>query len=193
MTYTLAIVDEGLLDLTSFKTPDPWKAMNEREALGVKTWDLYDDVIGAYCGRFSPMFSIGGDETLAMNSRKDNRFNPIVRFAGPFTLTSGTASHRFRLPMYVGSVRVMVVAAREASYGNAEKTVPVKSPLMVLPTLPRKISDGEKVTMPVNVFALEDGLKEATVRIKTEGPGHADRSDRKYVSNSREQSVKFCS
>lgn len=170
MTYTLAIVDEGLLDLTSFKTPDPWKAMNEREALGVKTWDLYDDVIGAYCGRFSPMFSIGGDETLAMNSRKDNRFNPIVRFAGPFTLTSGTASHRFRLPMYVGSVRVMVVAAREASYGNAEKTVPVKSPLMVLPTLPRKISDGEKVTMPVNVFALEDGLKEATVRIKAEGP-----------------------
>ena len=58
MTYTLAIVDEGLLDLTSFKTPDPWNAMYAREALGVSTWDLYDDVIGAYCGRFSPMFSI---------------------------------------------------------------------------------------------------------------------------------------
>ena len=40
MSYTLAIVDEGLLDITSFKTPDPWSAMNAREALGVRTWDL---------------------------------------------------------------------------------------------------------------------------------------------------------
>lgn len=170
MTYTLAIVDEGLLDLTAFRTPDPWNAMNEREAIGVRTWDLYDDVIGAYSGRFSPMFSIGGDETLALSGRKDNRFNPVVKFIGPFTLTTGTASHKFTMPMYVGSVRVMVVAAKDASYGNAEKTVPVRSPLMVLPTLPRKLSEGEKVTMPVNVFALEDGIKDVKVSIRTEGP-----------------------
>ena len=48
MTYTLAVVDEGLLDLTAFRTPNPWSAMNERQALGVRTWDMYDDVIGAY-------------------------------------------------------------------------------------------------------------------------------------------------
>ena len=41
MAYTLAIVDEGLLDLTRFRTPDPWQAFNAREALGVNTWDLY--------------------------------------------------------------------------------------------------------------------------------------------------------
>ena len=47
MTYTLAIVDEGLLDLTAFKTPNPWDQMYKSEALGVKTWDLYDQVVGA--------------------------------------------------------------------------------------------------------------------------------------------------
>jgi uncharacterized protein YfaS (alpha-2-macroglobulin family) len=47
MTYTLAIVDEGLLDLTRFKTPDAWSRFYAREALGVKTWDLYDQVMGA--------------------------------------------------------------------------------------------------------------------------------------------------
>lgn len=170
MTYTLAIVDEGLLDLTGFKTPDPWKAMHEREALGVRTWDLYDDVIGAYSGRFSPMFSIGGDENLIIGSKKDNRFNPVVKFIGPYTLTSGTASHKLKLPMYVGSVRVMVIAAKDATYGCEEKTVPVKSPLMVLPTLPRTISEGEKVTMPVNVFALENDVRDAKVSIKVDGP-----------------------
>src|ERR1700749_4785001 len=50
MTYTVAIVDEGLLDLTNFKTPNPHEAFYAREALGVKTWDLFDYVIGAYGG-----------------------------------------------------------------------------------------------------------------------------------------------
>ena len=170
MTYTLAIVDEGLLDLTGFKTPDPWKAMYEREALGVKTWDLYDYVIGAYSGRFSPLFSIGGDEEVIVGAKKDNRFNPIVKFMGPFTLANGSATHKVQLPMYVGSVRVMLVAAHGAMYGNAEKTVPVRSPLMVLSTLPRVIGTGEKVTLPVNVFALENNVKAADVSVKVEGP-----------------------
>lgn len=39
MTYTLAIVDDGLLDLTNFKTPDPWNEFYSREALGIRTWD----------------------------------------------------------------------------------------------------------------------------------------------------------
>src|SRR5690606_34632295 len=48
MTYTLAIVDEGLLDLTSFKTPQPWPHFYAKEALGVKSWDMYDEVLGAF-------------------------------------------------------------------------------------------------------------------------------------------------
>ncbi len=170
MTYTLAIVDEGLLDLTGFKTPDPWSTMYAREALGVSTWDLYDYVIGAYRGRFSPMFSIGGDESLKAGAKKDNRFNAVVKFIGPFTLQKGSATHKIKLPMYVGSVRVMLVAGQDGAYGNAEKTVPVRSKLMVLPTLPRVIGTGEKVSLPVNVFALEDDVRQAEVSVKVEGP-----------------------
>ena len=170
MTYTLAIVDEGLLDLTAFKTPAPWEAMYRTEALGVKTWDLFDQVVGAYSGRFAPMLSVGGDQDNLVSARKDNRFNPVVRFLGPFTLDKGTATHRLQLPMYVGSVRVMVVAGHGRAYGNAEKTVSVQAPLMVLSSLPRTVCTGESVTLPVNVFALEDGIKSAQVSVRTEGP-----------------------
>ena len=45
MTYTLAIVDDGLLDLTNFKTPDPWNDFYSREALGIRTWDMYDNCL----------------------------------------------------------------------------------------------------------------------------------------------------
>ena len=169
MSYTLAIVDEGLLDLTAFRTPDPWTAMNEREALGVKTWDIYDNVAGAGAGEFSAMLSIGGDRTIDRNARQDNRFNPIVRYLGPYTFTGKENVHRVRLPMYAGSVRVMLVAGNGGAYGNAEKTVPVRSPLMVLPTLPPAVGPGEKVTLPVNVFAMEDGVDEVSVSVIVKG------------------------
>ena len=169
MTYTLAVVDEGLLDLTAFKTPSPWDAMYRTEALGVKTWDLYDQVVGAYAGRFSPMLSVGGDQENIRAARKDNRFNPVVKFMGPFTLDKGTAKHDITLPMYVGSLRVMVVAGHDGAYGNADKTVTVKSPLMVLMSLPSQICTGDKVTLPVNVFALDDSIKDAKVTVQAEG------------------------
>lgn len=62
MTYTLAIVDEGLLDLTSFKTPNAWSDFYARQALGVRTWDMFDLVVGAQTGKIGPLLSIGGDE-----------------------------------------------------------------------------------------------------------------------------------
>jgi hypothetical protein len=174
MTYTVAVVDEGLLDLTNFKTPSPWETMYQTEALGVKTWDLYDQVVGAWTGRFSPMLSIGGDQENIVSARKDNRFNPVVKFLGPFTIQKGFKRHYIQLPMYVGSLRVMVVAGHDGAYGNAQKTVTVKSPLMVLTSLPRQIANGEKVVLPVNVFALDGGVKEAKVTVKVDGPLQVD-------------------
>lgn len=170
MSYTLAIVDEGLLDITAFKTPEPWRAMNQREALGVKTWDMYDDVIGAYAGKFTSILSIGGDEALRKAVGKEKRFNPVVKVLGPFTLNGGTKTHKITLPMYVGSVRVMVVASHDGCYGSEDKTVTVRSPLMLLTTLPRTLTCGDSVKVPVNVFSTEDGAQNVAVGIKVEGP-----------------------
>ena len=170
MTYTLAIVDEGLLDLTAFKTPDPWAQMYRDEALGVKTWDLYDQVVGAFGGRFAPLAAVGGDQDNLVSARKDNRFNPVVLCLPPKTLAKGTDILKLKLPMYVGSVRVMLVAGHDGAFGNAEKTVPVKNPLMVVTTLPRVLGTGEQISVPVNVFATEEGVKEATVTIQADGP-----------------------
>ena len=170
MTYTLAIVDEGLLDLTAFKTPNPWKELYKNEALGVKTWDLFSQVVGAFSGRFSPLAAIGGDEDNVVSARKDNRFNPVVLFQQPRTAGKGGDVLKLKLPTYVGSVRVMVVAGHEGAYGSSDKTVAVKNPLMLVTTLPRVLGTGEETAVPVNVFAMEDGVKEATVTVKVDGP-----------------------
>ena len=170
MTYSIAIVDEGLLDLTRFKTPNPWSTFYAREALGVKTWDVYDDVIGAYGGSINQIFSIGGDaEAGGSKSKKANRFKPMVVFEGPFTLKKGeTREHRIKIPKYIGSVRTMVVASDsdKAAYGSTDKTTPVRKPLMVLTSIPRKITPGEKVKVPVTVFAMEKKVRNVSVSLK---------------------------
>ncbi|MDD4727426.1 MAG: alpha-2-macroglobulin family protein, partial [Dysgonamonadaceae bacterium] len=170
MTYTLAIVDEGLLDLTGFKTPNAWDYFYSREALGVRTWDLFDRVLGANSGMFGPLLSIGGDEALKASSDKVNRFKPIVQFIGPFTLKKGeTKTHKLKLPPYVGSVRVMIVATGNGAYGSAEKTVAVNNPLMTLSTLPRVMGPNEEVWLPVNVFAMDNSVRNVQVSVETNG------------------------
>ena len=170
MTYTIAMVEEGLLDLTRFKTPNAWNEFYKREALGVKTWDVFDDVIGAYSGSIDQVFAIGGDGSAAGGkNKKANRFKPVVTYLGPFKLEAGKQkTHTIKLPNYIGAVRTMVVAGNNnnEAYGSVDKSVEVKKPLMVLATLPRKLSPGEKVTLPVTVFAMENKVKNVNISLK---------------------------
>ena len=185
MTYTLAIVDDGLLDLTNFKTPDPWNDFYSREALGIRTWDMYDNVLGASSGSYSSLFSTGGDATLKPADAKANRFKPVVKFIGPFYLGKGKSqTHTLKLPMYVGSVRAMVVAGQDGAYGNAEKTAFVRTPLMMLSTLPRVLSIQEEITVPVNIFAMENQVKNVTVSLQASGGGV-------QIVGTNQQSLKF--
>lgn len=168
MTYTLAVVDDGLLDLTRFKTPQPWDNFYTKEALGVKTWDLFDDVIGAFAGKFDRLLSIGGDgEAISGKALKANRFKPMVIHLGPFNLEPGKArNHKVSIPSYIGSARVMVVAENAGAYGNTEKTVQVKKPLMVLATLPRVLGPDEIISLPVDVFAMENHVKNVAITVE---------------------------
>ncbi|MDR1860269.1 MAG: hypothetical protein LBR06_05045 [Bacteroidales bacterium] len=171
MTYTIAVVDEGLLSLTRFKTPDPWATFYAREALGVRTWDYYDNIVGAYGAALERAFAVGGDENLLnRNGQKQNRFDPVVSFIGPLTLSAGKSqTHKLKMPNYVGAVRVMAVAGHDGAYGCAEKEAKVTKPLMVLATLPRILSPDEDVKLPVNVFAMKPEVKEAEITVVGDG------------------------
>lgn len=171
MTYTLAVVDEGLLDLTRFSTPDIHKAFYARQALGVKTFDIYDLVMGAFSTQVDNIYAIGGGDAAAgAKNRKADRFKPVVTYLGPFKLAPGqSATHTLTMPNYIGSVKTMVVAGdnQNQAYGKTEVVTPVRTPLMVLASVPRKLSPGEKLTLPVTVFAMDPKVKQAQVSIET--------------------------
>ena len=173
MSYVVALVDEGLLSLTRFKTPDPWNSFYATEALGVRTWDLYDLVIGAYGARMEQLFTIGGDgegDTPVTPNTQAERFKPVSLFLGPFTVKAkATGKHTVRIPQYIGNLRAMVVATDGSAMGAAEKSVMVTKPVMVKATLPRVLGTEEEVVLPVTVFTNKDGVGSVTVEVKAEG------------------------
>jgi uncharacterized protein YfaS (alpha-2-macroglobulin family) len=199
--FTIAIVDEGLLDITRFWTPDPWRHFFKKQRLAVKTFDLFSYVIGAHKGDIFRLFSIGGDidaddsyRSSQLSAGKVQRFKPVSMFRGPvFTDENGYANISFKMPNYIGSVRVMVVSAKGNCYGKAEKAVPVKTDLMVFPTLPRVLSPGDRVVVPVSVFAQRQDIKEVEVSIHGEGPVDIVGESRRVLKFEKpgEQEVKF--
>ena len=169
MSYTLAVVDEGLLGLTGFKTPNLHSQFYRKEALGVATWDLFDLVAGAYGGDLERLLALGGDESgeAKQNMENKKRFPPVVRFMGPFKLKAKSVNkHDIALPQYVGAVRVMVVAGERGAYGSADKTVPVRQPLSLLATLPRVLGPGEELAVPVSLFVMDATIKDVTLKIE---------------------------
>jgi len=170
MNYTLAIVDEGLLGLTAFKTPYLHRYFYTKEALGVKTWDLFDEVIGAYGGKLERMLALGGGEEAEIDNEdsKKRRFPPVVKYMGPFHLKAGeTAEHEVTLPPYLGAVRVMLVAGENGAYGSSQKSVFVRQALMLQASMPRVIGSGEEVAVPVAVFVMDDKVKNVKVTVDT--------------------------
>lgn len=189
MTYTLAMVDEGLLGLTNFRAPDAHSYFYKREALGVRTWDVFDQVVGGYGASLERVLAIGGSDAAleAERKRRERRFPPIVKFLGAFELKAGEVrNHDITLPPYMGAVRIMVVSGDTASnttsnttsntasahgqvsaYGSVEKTITVTQPVTLFATLPRVLGPGESVNLPVNVFVSDAAIKTVAIDIET--------------------------
>ena len=155
MTYTLAVVDEGILGLTNFSTPNPYGYFNSKQSLIVRTWDNYSSVIDAFSGEFGSIYAIGGDGILNQEITLDNRFKAYAVTLGPFELKAGdTNTHEFEVPQCSGALRFMVVAHGDGkAYGSAEKKMTVIDPVTLYASAPRVVAPGDELSLKVQVLA----------------------------------------
>ncbi|WP_024466392.1 alpha-2-macroglobulin family protein [Treponema pedis] len=171
MTFTVAVVDEGLLGLTAFGTQNPWDYFYKKESSQLSSWDIYNYVIGAYSGEIESLLAVGGGGGIDRKGVKNaERFKPVVFFFGPYEIKAKEKKQiEFEMPQYIGAVRIMAVAGKDGAYGIIEETVKVKSDLIVMPTLPRTVGAGETVEIPVTVFNGTNSDKNTKVSLKSEG------------------------
>ena len=191
MKYTVAVVDQGLLDITAFETPDPWKYFYQKEALQGSYFDNYSEIMGKTFGKVHEILKTGGDgfvEEMAsvssiqrvknMGIEDVQRFKPVAMFKGVLeTDENGFGEVEFQMPNYMGAVKVMVVGADLQKYGNAESEIIVKAPVVADITLPRNLKVQDEFQIPIKVFALEENLGEVEVKVESFGKIQSQKLD----------------
>lgn len=183
MDYTVAVVDEGLLGITGFVTPNPWDYFYQKEALQVSSYDNYSEIIGKSFGEVHQILKAGGDgfinEAVMLKSaqrakelgiEEAQRFKLVAMFKGVLsTDENGEGQVEFTIPNYMGAVKVMVVGASGEKYGSAEKEIIVKAPIVTDVSLPRSLKVGDEFKIPVSIFALEYNIGKIAVEINFDG------------------------
>jgi hypothetical protein len=149
---TLAAVDNGVLQVSNFKTPDPYNYYYQKQALGVHAFDMYPLLFPELRNRMST----GGDGELSMDKRVNpmpaKRFKIMSYWSGiKKANSSGVAEFEFDVPQFNGEIRLMAVAYKDERFGSAENTMRVADPLVLSTALPRFLSPGDTVQVPVTI------------------------------------------
>ncbi len=168
---TVAAVDEGILSLTDMETPDPTKQIFAERALGVSTfetigWALQSDPSGVSS-------KTGGgddweDEYDADGGGLDRAMpvRPVALWSGLVRVdANGKARVKFDIPTYRGALRVMAVTADDSKTGSIDTRVTVRDPLVLQTTLPRFMSGGDKIQVPVFVTNMTGAAGTAEVEL----------------------------
>jgi uncharacterized protein YfaS (alpha-2-macroglobulin family) len=165
-------VDEGVLALTEFATPDPWKFFYGPRRLGVRTSDFYSELMPDLLAVAAS--APGGGEGAAMRRLSPvaaERIRPVVLWHGLVrTDGHGRARVKFTLPSYAGKLRVMAVAAAGPRFGCAESPVIVSGPVVVREHLPRFLSPTDEAYVPLVVYNNTDEATMVQVLVTAVGP-----------------------
>ncbi|WEK35731.1 MAG: MG2 domain-containing protein [Candidatus Pseudobacter hemicellulosilyticus] len=169
---TLAAVDNGVLQVSDFKTPDPYNHFYARKALEVNAFDLYPLLFPELRARLS---STGGDGELDMNKRTNpmpaKRIKLVSYWSGITKANgSGEASFEFDIPQFSGEVRLMAVAYKDERFGSSEQAMTVADPLVLSIALPRFLSPKDTVNVPVIITNTTDKSTSATASLTVSGP-----------------------
>ncbi|HYC41136.1 MAG TPA: MG2 domain-containing protein [Chitinophagaceae bacterium] len=150
---TLSAVDNGVLQVTDFKTPDPYQHFYQKKALQVVSYDIYPLLFAEMRARRS---STGGDQDLDLTKRVNPmpaRRVRVVSYWSGMRKANGRGEAQFELdiPQFSGELRLMAVSYKGKSFGAAESTMTVADPIVISTALPRFLSPRDTVTVPVTL------------------------------------------
>jgi uncharacterized protein YfaS (alpha-2-macroglobulin family) len=166
---TLAAVDEGILQLTDFKSPDPVSYYFGKRRLGVLMRDDYGRLIRVEKGAVGAMEQGGdgfGGRGLAVVPQKT-----VALFSGLVKVgAGGVANIILDVPDFNGSLRLMAVAWSADKLGHGDRMLIVRDPVVADLVLPRFLSPGDAIGAALNLDNVEGGPGAYVATIQTHGP-----------------------
>ncbi len=182
--YTAALVDDGILNLTNFKAPDPFAYLTKKPFYNLKIHDLY-----GYLMRFSSTNQgYGEDEALASNKSlvfengsyfKDDK-NLIKLYQGQTKVIDGKANLTFTLPRRNGSAKLMIVAFDENKVGSQSYDIKIHDSVVVNNNIPKFLYKNEKLSSTVDISYLEDKKENINLNLQCQNEIDCKNLDENY-------------
>jgi alpha-2-macroglobulin len=168
---TIAVVDEGILQLKNTRTPDPYEFFYRRKALEVNSYDVYPKLLPELSGKKSSVAGDGYNLEKRTNPLSNRRVKLISFWSGTLrTNSDGKASYDIFIPQFSGDLRIMAVAYQGKSFGSASKNMKVADPMVVSTSLPRFLSPGDTALVPVTLTNTTGSATNATAQLNATGP-----------------------
>lgn len=169
---TVAVVDEGILQITDYITPDPYAYFYQKRALEVSPYDLY---AWLYPEMKAQQSSFGGGEGFDLGRRINPLTSKRIRLVSLWSgirkaNSSGECTFSAEIPSFSGSLRVMAVAYKDHRFAASEKTIRVADPVVISTALPRFLSPGDNIVMPVMLANTTGQPASAEVSLSLKGP-----------------------
>jgi uncharacterized protein YfaS (alpha-2-macroglobulin family) len=153
-SVTVAVVDEGIMQLAGGRNPDPFGHFYAKRGLDVASFDNFAFLF-PHLAVHRPLAG-GGDAMDAassfMRTEGIRRVRPVTFWSGVLTAgPDGTVAHGVRLPDFQGALRIVAVGSAGKSFGTGTALTRVRGPLVLTPTLPRFLAPGDRVEIPLTV------------------------------------------
>jgi len=166
---TVAAVDEGILQLTDFKSPDPADHYFGKRRLGVLMRDDYGRLIRAEKGAAGVLEqggdSFGGRSLAVVPQRTVALFSGIVAVGA-----DGTAKVTLDIPDFNGSLRLMAAAWSADKLGHGDRMLTVRDPVVADLVLPRFLAPGDQTDAALNLDNVEGPGGTYTATLQAHGP-----------------------
>jgi len=166
---TLAAVDEGILQLTDYKSPDPVTYYFGKRRLGLLMRDDYGRLIRAEKAAVGILEqggdSFGGRSLAVVPTRTVALFSGLVKVDA-----KGGASIPLDIPDFNGSLRLMAVAFSKTKLGHGDRMLIVRDPVVADIVLPRFLAPGDKSSAALNLDNVEGGAGAYVAVVRATGP-----------------------
>ncbi|MBS1774032.1 MAG: alpha-2-macroglobulin family protein [Bacteroidetes bacterium] len=192
---TVAAVDEGILQVKNYETPDAYQYFYQKVALATNSYDIYPWLLPEIKSTRS---STGGDaadqSAMRVNPMFVNRVKNVSYWSGIQQADSrGIYKYEIDIPQFSGDLRVMAIAYKGKGFGGADQHMKVADPVIISTGLPRFLSPKDEVVMPVTLSNTTAKDATVTVTAKTNGPVSVSGSSTETIKipANREQRVVF--
>lgn len=189
---TLSAVDVGILNITRFKTPDPFDFFFGKHRYAPELRDLYGKLIEKMDGDKGKL-KWGGDAGMRDTRSMPRKIKLIDLFSGPVTLNDkGEAEIPLDIPDFNGTLRLMAVAATADNYGDTDREMVVAAPVVAELSTPRFISAGDSATLALDVTNLSGSDQKLSVRLTGADPVRIKDGERTVtLANKQRTTLRF--